>query len=325
MDISVLSNNLIIFAVLMLIGFVAVKTRAVNKQVVEAVSLFVIRVVMPAMVFSMISSTAERSMLLRSIPFLIAAYVAYLLFAIVGFISGKAARLKGDTFKLHIAQCMFNNEIYMGTVLVGALLGSSGLFYLSLYIIVTSTLLWTFGVYLTSGGSQSKGILGGVGKMINPATGAMVAGMMFVILDIRPMELDWVIFGMRPVGTIFEAIRDLGNTAPYIAMVYVGAALALMKVARMINRLGTYFIVIFKMMLCPIVIYSVLWLLRGVFDFEARMVLTIIASLPGMVTVTMLAEANGSDAEYGAAATLVTTVLGLFTMPIVFAFLNWLF
>ena len=45
------------------------------------------------------------------------------------------------------------------------------------------------------------------------------------------------------------------------------------------------------------------------------------ASLPMMVTVSLIAESNGSDSTYTAALVILTTAVSVFTLPLVCLFM----
>lgn len=70
-----------------------------------------------------------------------------------------------------------------------------------------------------------------------------------------------------------------------------------------------------KMVLVPIVIGHILMMFNLPADMMASLV--IIASLPVMTVVPMIAKARGNEGDYAAGITVVTLVASVITIPLV--------
>lgn len=109
-------------------------------------------------------------------------------------------------------------------------------------------MLWTLGVKLTtptrSGGFELK-------KLINPATVAILIGMLLMLTGVRiPALLD-------------TGLQKIGATASPLAMIYIGGIFAELPLKKYLKELSLYGIVLVRMLLAPLLMFFVLGFFPG--------------------------------------------------------------
>lgn len=161
-------------------------------------------------------------------------------------------------------------------------------------------MLWTLGVKLLSPEGEGRFALK---KLVNPATVAILLGMILMLAQVRiPALLD-------------TALQKIGSTASPLAMIYVGGIFAGISFRRYIREISLYGIVLVRMIVAPILLFLILGIFPG--GEEIRMAMALIVGMPIMTAVIMMANASGLDGDYALGGVFVTTVCGIMTLPMV--------
>lgn len=129
-------------------------------------------------------------------------------------------------------------------------------------------MLWTLGVKLLSPEGEGRFALK---KLVNPATVAILLGMILMLAQVRiPALLD-------------TALQKIGSTASPLAMIYVGGIFAGISFRRYIREISLYGIVLVRMIVAPILLFLIL----GIFPVgeEIRMAMALIVGMPTMTAV----------------------------------------
>ena len=302
LDFNVILGQMIFFAVLLLIGYVAAKAKVLTQTALDALSKYVVTIAMPAILITVLPSSCNRDLLLSLWPFFLASFFMFGLLYGIGFLTSKALRLKGTTKNIHIAQTTFGNTTFMGIPLVSSLFGNIGLTYLSIFYIADQIVLWTLGVFLTDNTEEKAGIK--LKNLVNIRTIALVIGIIFVLLNYNPQNI------------VMTTLKGVGDTTKYISMIYLGGVLTTIDFKKSFRTLSLYAIVVTKMIAAPLAVAALLNVL-GFLSHQEIIILAFITCLPSMVLISILARNGGSDYAYASESVLVTTLSCMLTIPLV--------
>ena len=127
-----------------------------------------------------------------------------------------------------------------------------------------------------------------------------------------------VVTGIKIPQLLDTGLQKIGATASPLAMIYVGGVFACIDIRRYIKELVLYGIVLVKMLLIPVIMYGILNLFP--ISDEIHLTMALIAEMPAMTSVVMMANSAGSDGDYALGGVFVTTICSIVTLP----FICWL-
>lgn len=297
---DILLQQIGLFIIYILAGVILVRTRVLSCETLEPISKFVLKMALPVMVFINITDGVERQVLYESWPIFVIAAIFYIFMYAAGRGMVKLLHLQKNRAGIYQAMLLFGNIGFIGLPMIAGVFSEKGVLYASVFMIMDQFMLWTLGVKLLSPEGEGWFVLK---KLVNPATVAILLGMILMLAQVRiPALLD-------------TALQKIGSTASPLAMIYVGGIFAGISFRRYIREISLYGIVLVKMIVAPILLFLIL----GIFPVgeEIRMAMALIVGMPTMTAVVMMVNASGLDGDYALGGVFVTTVCGIMTLPMV--------
>jgi predicted permease len=310
-QINIIFNQIVLFAIMMCIGFAGGKTRVITKDGLQTLADLLVKIILPALIFSMVAGngvTIEEFTIAG--PFAIGVAIVYAALTLTGFLTARLLKLKGKEKSVFVMLNVFGNFGFMGLPLIlGIFTEPIARVCMTVYAMFDSIILWTFGVYLCSRHDSNFNRASAIKNMLNPTTLALAAAFIIMAFKIPLPEI------------VFTSISGLGGTSPYFSMIFIGASLAFVPAKSLVQKPSLFVLPAVKMIAMPVLIY----ILTGLFlPHIPRTVLTLLVALPCMNTVAVLAKTYGSAHEYATQGIFITTILSLFTIPLVSAIISFL-
>ena len=302
MDVSVLIPKMIVFVVLMVIGYLCAKTNFAGREFTKDASKMVINVFMSATIInSVLVSDARLSggeLLQVMLVLCMSVGVCWVLAAVSCRLVGLGD--KAPLFELLIAVM---NNMFIALPVVETLFGSQAVFYCSLSCIPFNVLLYTFGIYRLQGG-EGKGSVRLRDIFSVPLLATLVA---LVIFLLRP-----------PVPPVVKELASTMSAATMpLSMIVIGSSLGSVSLLDAFKKGKLYLMCVIRLLLCPLLV----WLLAGLMtdDLMLRVTATIIAAAPSGVVVSVLAIQYDRDAVFTSEGVLLSTVFSMLTIPLIVA------
>ena len=294
----ILLEQMELFVIYILAGVILVKSGLFNRETLQSISKFVLRMGLPLLIFTNIINGVERSVLLNSGAILVSAFFFYVAMFFISMGIARIFRVTGKQAQIYQTMSMFGNIGFMGIPIITSIYPENGILYVSVFSIVDQLFLWTLGVKLTAPEGEGKFE---PKKLVNPASIGIVTAI-FMILT-----------GLKLPGLLNTALQKIGSTATPLAMIYLGGIFACVPMKDGLRRGELYGIVFAKMILVPMAMYVIM----GFFGMSAAMRLTIvlIAGMPVMASIAMMV--TPSDSEYAMGGIFITTIGSLVTLPLV--------
>lgn len=301
----VIAAQMGMLAVYVAIGIIGVKTKIFNRESLDYVSKYIMKLSLPLMIFMNTLNGATAEQVIAALPMLAVAVCMYVVLFIAACVFSKSFRIKGNAAQVYKAVAVFGNVGFIGIPLIDALFPESGMLYIAIFTIIDQGLLWTLGMKLTTPEEKKvkAGALSAVKKMINPAIVAIVLSVIGVFAKVKlPLILD-------------STLTKVGATTTPLSMIYIGGLFCYVDIAKYAKKPEFYAIVAFKMIIFPIVLFLIIRNLP--LSREIVITLCILGGLPSMSSVAMFANANGSDGDYAIGSIFVTTIASVVTLPVI--------
>ena len=300
MDVSVLIPKMIVFVVLMVIGYLCAKTNFAGREFTKDASKMVINVFMTA---TIINSVLVSDACLSGGELLQVMLVLCMSVGVCWVLAAISCRLvglgdKAPLFELLIAVM---NNMFIALPVVETLFGSQAVFYCSLSCIPFNILLYTFGIYRLQGG-EGKGSVRLRDIFSVPLLATLAA---LVIFLLQP-----------PVPPVVKELASTMSAATMpLSRIVIGSSLGSVSLLDAFKKGKLYLMCVLRLLLCPLLV----WLLAGLItdDLMLRVTATIIAAAPSGVVVSVLAIQYDRDAVFTSEGVLLSTVFSMLTIPLI--------
>lgn len=298
--------QMIVFFGVFAVGFVAARAHVVSKEQLSVIAQIATKVLLPVMIFYSTYANCSRDTILQNWQMVVLAALFYALISLVTFLIAKAMRLAHDKDRVFQLCFIFGNTGFVGVPLLAVVFPDAGLVYMMLFSIVDQMLFWTYGIWLSTerGHHHSARAHMSPRVFISPNTVSMVTVVAFVMLGI-------------PVWSpLLSIMGTISSATPAVCMLYLGMLASFSNVRPVLKRPELYVGIVVKMIALPVALGKIL-LMTGLFPQEMVLALAMIAALPVMTVVPMLAAQNGHEGEYATGMTVISLVASLATIPLV--------
>lgn len=252
----------------------------------------------------MVSSAANAVGLIPLRTISLVGMIAIAMFAILiaaGMILSPFFDKNPDQRKIFQMMFVFSNLGFIGIPVVSSILGSEYVVYVTEFLLVYTVVFYTYGVALMDG----KFSLSSLKTMVNPG---MVSGVIAILIIVLNIPLP---------GFLLTAVTYLGNVTSPMALVAVGFALANTDLKRIFCQPRLYVFSIVKLLALPLLMLPLLKLVTD--DAALIPVCMIMFGMPIGNMPLILGNQKGIDGSTCSAAIILTTVLCVFTIPILLA------
>ena len=290
-----------IMLILMLVGILCAKTNMIDEHANNKLSSVLLYLVTPAVIFMSFQRPLEAD-LVRGLG--LAFLLTILTFAFTITFSNFIYKNRPDGRKqVEIFGSVYSNSGFIGLPLVYGVFGSDGVFYISAWIVFSSSMNWLHGVMVMSGENSFAFIRK---ALLTPPILTTLTGLVFFFLQIQLPEIL-----LAPVGMI----RDL-NTP--LAMIIAGVTLVNANVKKVVSNINIYKYCFIRLIVIPFIVlmtfnqFNIDPLIRGV--------IVVAAGCPAAVVTILFAKRYDKDHLYASELVVSSTVISLITLPILLFF-----
>lgn len=301
--IGILVKKIISLAMILAMGWLAVKSGAMKSEDSKGISRLSLFLVMPCVILSSFqvdyTDDVKNGLLLA----LFAAVVLHAFLLILGYALKKTLKLD----PIEMTSVIYPNAGNLVIPLVSAVLGKEWVIYTCAFSTVQRILLWSHGKAVLCGEKDFnlRKILLNV-NMIAIFVGAIMffAGIRFPVL-------------------IGDAVDTVGGMIGPLAMLVVGMLIAGQDLKKLFVYKRVWLVALLRLIVVPLMVIPFLKF-SGIARFAANgemvLLVTMLATTtPAATTLTQFAQVYDRDAQYACAINVLTTILCIATIPVMVA------
>ena len=287
---------------LILVGLICAKARIIDEHTRSSLSDLILDVFLPCNILTSFLDTDPSKLPSLGIILAISAITLLACFFLSKYVLYRKAG--SEQKKVLLYATIVSNASFIGNPVIESIYGLGALIYSAIFLIPLRVALWTVGIAIFSGAK------GGLKKVIfHPCLVATYIGLVIMIT------------GFSPPSIVSTLAFGLGNCTTPISMLVVGSVLGLVAPGQIFSRLTFYYTFI-RLVFIPAALLGILLYLRP--DPIVSGVSIILSGTPAPVTTLILADKYGSDRELASKIVFVSTLLSIFTIPVLIWLLKFI-
>ena len=297
-----------VFTILFMVsgGYLLSRKGWFSEETVTVISRLVIRIAIPALMLSNITTAFDRESIIRMGPAIIVPLgtisFTYVLSVLLGRLLGLPENRRG-LFQAHFA---FANTIFVGMPVNIALFGDLSVPYVTLFYIVNTTVFWTVGVYFIRRDNRTEKVpflsLGTLRQIITPVLVCFLIAITLVMLQVR-----------LPVFLMSSLKYTAAMTTP-LSMLIIGITMHSVGLRGIRADREMAAIMAARFVIAP----AAAWFIMRGMDIPdlMRKVFLMTAAMPVMTQIALIAKAYGADHRNAGVMATVTTAASLLVIPV---------
>lgn len=301
----VFQQMLVLFAMI-LTGYFCYKKEIITDTLQPKLSYLVVNIFNPFLIISGISDKSVDKSFHLVMENIFLVLLLFGIWIITGPLLVRLLRLPNEKRPLYNLMNIFSNLGFMGLPLISSIYGQGATIYVSFYMLMYNLLLYTYGIYIGSKNSPYKNTHFEWKKLMNPG---VIASLLAIVIFFLHIPVP------SAIGTF---VSYMGNTAVPLSMILIGVFMAKIDLKSIFINGTVYLFAFFKLLLLPILL--ILTLKQFPFDPTVFGVFVLLSGMPVGSLVIILADEYGIGGEEGVQGIMLTTILSLFTLPIVVLF-----
>lgn len=303
---TLLQEMLVLYGIAFL-GFIVRKKNILNEHTNEVLSQLVLFITLPALILSSLDISFSADIVKDFLWLISMSMYILVLSCILAKWMKKRAVLEQKQKNVYEGLIIFGNQGFIGFAVSFILLGEQGIIYLTIFNLCYLILIWTYGVFLFS---KSKHTFNWKEIFWNPGILSTFIG---IILFLFPFHL--------PV-MISRGLESLGKMTIPLSMLLIGSLIAKVnnkELYLMIKNSYLWKMALARLLFIPFLLLPFAFL---TVPFSLLIIAILVSGMPAAPTITLFSQKYGGDTLFASLGVLITTLLCIFTIPLLYFILN---
>ncbi len=306
MSITVVLLQMIKLFLIICIGFVLYKIKMIDDHTKAQLTKILLYVTTPALIidsFVKNMGSDKRDMLGE---LFVIAIILYAALPVIAILLNVLLRIKKPLYGIYMFMPVFSNVGFMGFPVADALFGSEGVFYAAVFNCIFNISVFTLGVFMINYGRENEaGGASGLSlkKILNPGVLCSIVAVVIFLLELPVPEV------------IMDVLSSVGGLTSPLAMIIVGASLAMMNIKEMFGDIKVYIYTIIRQIALPLLSWPVID--RFIENDVVATVTLIMTAMPVANTAVLFATEYGCGEKEAAKVIFLTTLAAIVSIPVV--------
>ncbi|MDO4467783.1 MAG: AEC family transporter [Bacillota bacterium] len=298
-----LMNEIIQLFLILLIGFVIVKTKILKEKDSKVISILVLYACVPCALINAFSVKMDKETLLGLGLAFAAAIVIHIIYIPLGKFFAKIFHFT-DVERMTL---IYSNSGNLILPLVSAVLGNEWVIYSSAFMVTQTVLFWTHckSVISRENSLDFKSIFCNVGII------SVFVGMTIFVFQIQLPDL------------ILNVSSKIGSMMGPLSMMVIGMLFGNMDLKKVFSNKRAYLVTFFRLFVFPlvaIVLFKCTPITQITEHAEQILLITTMATTaPAATTITQFAQLYDNEPNYASALNVITVTFSILTMPLMIA------
>lgn len=300
--------QLITLVILMIFGYLLFKKGYLNETGVKGLSAVMTRVAVPALIITLMQREFSPDLLKEFGIVCLGTTIVTAISTVLFLITGKFLKMDFPRLGVFSGCGSYSNFAFMGQPLVLAMFGEAGMLYCVAVIFIGNVYFFTVCSILFT---YKCGAPRSIGKMIKNAV--------FNLVTLSSLLGFFLfVFSIQIPLPVLNALKAAANTTTALSMIIIGALLAMTRLREVLKDKIIYLFCFICLVIVPIITKLVLTpFLHGML----LSVIIILMATPAAAALPAFVENYGNDGQRASEFVFLSTVLSVFTLPLVAMFL----
>lgn len=306
-----------IFAIEMLLlygisalGFIACKVGILNQHATTVLTQLILYITLPSLILVSLDIPFSFTLVKEFLWLFFMSFVAMTGAILVAAWMRKRADLPESRAKVYESLMIFGNQGFIGYAVIYILFQDQGIIYLTIFNIYYLILIWTYGIYLFT---KKANTIDWKKIFLNPGIISTLVGLLLLF---SPLSIP---------NRIEATLESIGAMTIPLSMMVIGCLVAGIDLKRMSAFLRNRYIwksAFMRLLLIPTLLLPFYF---ANVSFPLLATAVIVTGMPAASTISLYAQKFGSDSYFASIGVLVTTFLCVFTIPILYMAVNFLY
>lgn len=295
-------NSLLMIFILMIPGFIFKKKKLIDEKQSKGLSTIITKLTLPALIIDAMQIEYSKEIFKSSVYIFFVVIGVFIIALGISLIFIKLIKMKKAEAGLFAFMLIFANTGFIGIPIINALYGKEALFYASIVEMVNDVLLFTLGIGIIQFSSGEKTKIN-FKEFFSPGIISILIGYTLFITNTK-----------LPIF-IGSALNMVGSATTPLSMFIIGAQLGNIQFSELFGDIKIYIMCFIKLIILPLIVYCIIRF--GLKDNSLMSnVLILSFAMPAAVCTAIFAEEYNSDINFATKGILLSTLLCIFTIPL---------